>query len=259
VRTHRLLARSVSFAPPTRSLRLCLAASLLVASLGPVPAFAGLETLLSCDFDAEPLDELIENGGPDAGQPISLGSVPATVRAAPMPTPSLELVDDWGPNARAVVFEFLGGAEVSTGTVEVSMALWFSTLGNYDIGLREQGANSQSFCTLHFQESGVIRYGDADTTPLEVIGAYTAGEPHTLRVVFDLDDRTYDVELDGAPIRTAETCGVAGRGIGRILVGHAHDADAAGAYFVDDLVVTATDVTTSVEAATWSDIKAWFR
>lgn len=220
---------------------------------------ASTETLLSCDFEAEPLDEIIATGGAALGQPIDLGGISAHVRSAPMATASLELTDDWGPNARAVSFEFLNDAEISSGVVEISMNLWFSDLGNYNIGVRQQGSFATSFLTISFQEAGVIRYSDSDTVAFDIIGNYSPNTAYSLRVVFDLDQDTYDIHLDGSPLLEGGTWAATSRGIGRVYVGHAHDTDASGTYSVDDILVTATESPTSVEPASWAGVKSLYR
>lgn len=241
------------------SLRTLTSVLSLALSLSAGPAAAGVETLLSCDFDAEPLDQLVATGGAVVGQPTSLGGVPAYVRATPMATPSLELTDDWGPNARAVAFDFLNDAEITSGVVEVSMNLSFASLGNYDIGVRRHGDFATSFLTLHFQEAGVIRYSDNDTVPFDIVGNYVAASVYALHVVFDLDQHTYDVRLNGTPLIGNGSWSPTTDGIGRVYAGLAHDADASGTYSVDDILVTATEVPTAVEVTSWTSVKSLYR
>jgi hypothetical protein len=237
---------------------LAMLATLAVASLG-LAAAPGADTILHCDFDAEPLDELIGEGGASVGQPVFRGGVPARVRDAPLPTPSLELVDDWGLGARHVRFEFLGGVGVTSGMLEVSMNLYFQELNFYSVYLREPAAAAVAFLSLTFAGGGTIHCADLDSPGGPPIGTYAAGVLLPLVLTFDLDARTYDLSLAGTLLRDDESLGPSTEGIGALHVGLDHDADSAGTMYVDDILVTATESPSAVASAGWGVVKAAWR
>lgn len=241
-------------------MRFALPVAAAVAALAlAAPAAAGTTTILDCTFDAEPLDQVIGTGGAAAGQPIDLDGMAATVRAAPLATPSLELLDAqglYGPNVR---FAFLGDVEVTSGVLEITMTLQFHTLEHYTVRLREAGSTGVSFVDILFQGTGTIRCSDLDTPTNPIVGSYTAGVPATLRITVDLDARTYDLAYDGALLLDDESLGSSPRGIGQVLVGVANDSGDEGSYSVDDLRVTATEVPSPVEPASWGALKAAWR
>jgi hypothetical protein len=77
--------------------------------------------------------------------------------------------------------------------------------------------------------------------------------------VFDLDQHTYDVRLNGTPLIGNGSWAPTTDGIGRIYTGLAHDVDASGTYSVDDILVTATEVPTAVEVTSWTSVKSLYR
>ncbi|MEZ5063790.1 MAG: hypothetical protein R3B81_03600 [bacterium] len=234
----------------------CVAA-LIVVGGGFGTASAGTETILSCDFDAEPIDQIIGTGGAIVGQPTAI-AFDAYVRSAPFATPSLEMADTWGTGARAVTFEFLNDWEITTGVVDIAMDLEFQSMDNYQISVREFNGASQSFATLRFTLTGGVSHTDADGGA-GIITTYSAGTATHLELSFDMDARTCDVLLDGTPVLSDETFGIADRGVGSVLVGLSHDADSTGVFSVDNLVVTATETPSPVDPASWAGTKASYR
>jgi hypothetical protein len=235
--------------------RLALTSSLLLA----LPTASAAVTILECDFDSEPIDEILANGGAEAGQPNWLGGIDAYVRATPFPTPSVQVSDHWGSGAKYILFSFLNSWTISTGQMSIQADLWFAIPGNYGINLREFGGFSVSFLTLYFTQTGDVRYADLDTTNNPLIGTYAIGQSQVLRIDIDLDAATYDLSLGSTQLLTGESMGALPEGIARILIGHTSDADASGTFYLGDLLVTATETPSPVEPTSWGRVKGLFR
>jgi hypothetical protein len=245
---------------PVPAFALCLLAGWIASGFFAPTAVSAATTILACDFDAEPLDQVIATGGAAAGQPVDLSDTGATVRATPLPSPSLEISDTWGFGARAVTFDFLDGVEITSGVLTVSMTLQFAQLEDFAIGLREHGSAAVPFLDILFRVTGAVGYFDLDTPPsLTQIGTYAAGTPYTLTVEIDLDARVYDVRLDSTLLRDDESLGSSSRGIGWLLTTMEHDVDSTGTFYVDDVVVTATTLPTPVQPTTWGALKEMWR
>lgn len=223
-----------------------------------LPAAAGTTTILDCNFDAETLDALAGTGGAEAGQLYSLGGAPALVRSAPFGTSSLEIGDDSSITAEAVRFQFLNNWEIDRGVLTISLNLWFHEFEDYNLYIREAQNSAVSFLTVLFTSSGSVRYRDLNSNTTTV-GSYTLGEALPLVLAYDLDQMTYDFSLGGAALLTDESLGSFPQGIGAVLIGAAFDADTDGLVSVDDMLVTATELPSPVESATWSEVKAAWR
>jgi hypothetical protein len=128
--------------------------------------------LLWADFNDKPIDRPIGTGGAAVGEPVHVDPwVTAIVRAYPFPTPSLETQDNDDHTAGAVRFEFLGSAEITSGIVTITTALWFDTFEDYNLYVREQGTSPRSFLSMHFTPTGAIVANDDDSS-LGTIGSY---------------------------------------------------------------------------------------
>ena len=70
---------------------------ILILLLASTAAHAGV--ILDCDFEDQPLDQLLGTGGAEAGQPVSLGGVNAYVRTDPGGDRAVEITDpiNYGP------------------------------------------------------------------------------------------------------------------------------------------------------------------
>ncbi len=184
--------------------------------LAAIPAAADT-VYLQANFNDKPLDTPIGTGGPTLGEPVQVGSqIIATVRADPLATPSLEIQDNDDYAVGCVLFEFLGSAEITTGTVAVMATLWFHEPGSghsFCIYVREQGSSAHMFTNLNFQPDRNISYGDQNTFPT-LIGTYQTGRPFTVAIVYDLDAGHYDVYLDNSLALANEPHGITERGVG---------------------------------------------
>lgn len=188
--------------------------------------------LLRSNLNNEIVDQNVPTGGAAAGEPIFV-DVPgmAVVRQGAFSTPSLQITDVSTISAHFVNYEFLNSTEVTTGTLKISFVLSFAQLGNYIVGVREQNGAAQNFYDATFTDTGF--YFLPGTS-----GTYAATTPLTFELVFDLDARTVDTRINGAPVANGVPMGgTVVRGIGSIFFGHNFDADTNGQFDLDDLVV----------------------
>lgn len=230
-----------------------LASLLLTAALA-APAAAAV--LLSADFEGLPLDADVPTGGAAAGQPYNVIQTQAVVRDAPLSGRCLELQDILDYGTGTVYFDFLNGVEVTSGTVEIAVDLWFHVLQGYEVYVRESHGAASAFASIGFTGGGSVRCTDAAGNA-GVIGAYEAGRLHRLRLVFDQDLGTYDVLLDDVLLLDDRAHGITADGVGGVAFATSHDVDLDGTLSIDDLVVTA-DGTAPAESASFSEVKrAW--
>ncbi|MBM4116648.1 hypothetical protein FJ251_02755 [bacterium] len=217
---------------------------------------ATAERILDCDFEDQPLDQLIGTGGAAAHQPVDLGGIDAFVRTSPAGGQALEIVDGVDFGALTVRFEFLNSVEITTGVLTLSAVLHFVVDDRYLVYVREQAGAAHSFLNLSFAAGGVVLQGDADDFGMFPVGSYTLDEDLTLVITLDLDAGTCAVSLDGVVIVPAESTGVTGAGVGSILFGFDHDPDLIGDYFIQS--VTADWTATAVAVKAFSTVKsAW--
>lgn len=212
----------------------------LLGLLCAVPAAAGgaeARILLEADFNAEPLDMMIGTGGPALGQPIQVDpGLLAMVRAAPLPSPSLELAHDLPGLARSLRFEFPGSEEVVHGDVELRFVFRAEQLDFFIlVYVREQGGSAQSFLTMNLDSSGAISAGDGSGEPAIDIGTYQPGVDYRIHATFHLDAGTWDLSLDDVPVVIGRPHGVEDRGIGGLLFGTHHQTQAGSLLYLDNI------------------------
>jgi hypothetical protein len=243
------------------SMKINVVVLLMVAfALAVTPSAVAAEIIyLEANFDDKPLDMPIGTGGAEAAEPVDVShKVIATVRGTPMPTPCLEVQDNAEIGAGSASFEFLAGAEITTGVVAITCSFWFHEPGpgcNAFLSVREQGGLSggEIFTDLIFVADGSVEHYDENSVS-GVIGAFEAGSVCPVALVFDMEAGTYDVWLDGELVLDDEDHGVTARGIGRVGFGCTHDPDLEGSFSVDDVRVTDT-FPTPVTPATWGRLK----
>lgn len=227
-----------------------------IACTGPAIARDDI-ALLVADFDSKTVDQPIGTGGPSAGEPNTVDPmVTAIVRAAPFESPCLEIRDNDTFAAGTVRFDFVDGNELTTGTVTFDADLWFDALENFNIYIRESGSSAASFLNLGFGDDGSVFYNDKN--PGGLLGTYTAGAPVHLKLVFRMEEGTYDIRLGGVDVLTERAHGVTERGVGAILFGTAHDADLEGTFFIDNVSASGTGVSPTKDQS-WGSTKASFR
>jgi len=192
---------------------------------------------LDAGFDDKAVDQPIGTGGPEVGEPISVSNaITAYVRGQPTPTPLLDIADNDDYAAGAARFEFLGGAEPTSGTLVIYANLWFPAYEDFMIYVRERTTAAQNFTSLHFTASGTVRCSDANSSGW-VIGSYVLNRHFPLYILYDLDAGTYYVWFGATRVVNDEPHGVTGRGVGAVLLGCTNDADLDGHMYVEDLYV----------------------
>lgn len=228
-------------------------AFLFIWSTGPISG----EVLLNANFDNKSIDQPIGTGGAAVGEPTDVNiNVTAYVRDTPTPTPSLEISGGDTPTTGAVRFELLESLEITQGTVVVDVALWFIDDQKFFLSIKEQGGSVHTFAKVYTAVGGAVRLSDANGY-YGIIGSFTVGTTHQVRLVFDMDAGTYDVLLDGTPVVEDRSHGVLDRGIGGAIFGVDWSAPADSAFHVDDLLITAdsfifTDGFESGDMGAWS-------
>ena len=232
-----------------------------VGLLALLSAAAEAETILDCTFDSKEVDQSIGEGGAAAGEPVSLGGVPATVRSQPFPTPCLEMTEDWGFGARAVRFEFLNGSEVQDSGVTFDFSLYFQDFNGFSVYVRERSFSAVSFLNLTFTSDGSILFQDLNDPENRVIGTYTTGEILPFVLTFTITwagggnfRAKVSVSIGGEAVIVDENLGIIPVGVGAVLFGLDHDEDSEGTFFLDGL--RATTFGTPVLPTTWGSVKA---
>lgn len=247
---------------PAVDLLLIITAAAPLAVLSPAAPALARTTYLRADFDLEPLDTPIGTGGPGVGQPVSVDeSITAIVRGAPMPSPCLEITDIDDYAAGTVRFELLGGAEIASGRIAISLNLRFDAVAPghaFVLGVRERDGSVFNFATVDFSDSGEITLGDENSTG-DLIGSWNAGRRIGIGLDFDMDGRTYDVWLGDTLVRDDASHGIAAAGIGALYVGCLHDPDLEGRVYVDDILVSDVYTPAPVAPGSWGAIKGLYR
>lgn len=232
-----------------------------LATLAVMPMASAETIYFQADFNDKPLDTPIGTGGPTLGEPVEVGSgITAIVRGAPMPTPCLEIQDNDDYMADGITIDFLENAELVTGEVGISAMLWFSALTpgyDFSISVREHDSAAHQFADIDFYSDGRVYAFDANG-PYQLIGTYEVGRAIAVGIIFDMDAGTYDIWLDGQRVLEDETHGIAGRGVGGVIIGCLHDSDLEGHFFVDDILVANYLPTTESESAIWGQVKALY-
>jgi hypothetical protein len=175
--------------------------------------------LLIANFNNLPLDQQIATDGPEFGEPVTIGNgLSAIVRAAPRPTPSLEISLPVSNTVLAARFEFLGSEEIIHGDVTIRLEFRAIQMDAFKFSVREVTTSAQSFATLALTTTGDLSLTDRNGFG-GVIGQYLIDTDHQLAFKFHMDAGTYDIELDSVPVLTDRSHGVTGRGVGALLIG----------------------------------------
>jgi hypothetical protein len=202
-----------------------------------VTAPAGAVVWLDAGFDDKAVDQPIGTGGPDVGEPISVsGAITAHVRGTPTPTPILDIADNDDYSAGSARFEFVGGAEPTSGGLVIYANLWFPANEDLFLYVRERGTSARQFTNLRFTAAGNVTCSDANSSAW-TIGSYVLNRHFPVYILYNLDAGTYDVWFGGTLVVSDEPHGVTGRGVGAVLVGCSNDADLDGHMYVEDLYV----------------------
>ena len=198
--------------------------SSLVLALAAFSLSAGDEPLILLDahFNDKTVDQPIGTGGAEAGEPITVGSnLDAIVRqdAGDPDNRVLELRTTDSASTSATRFGFIEHTEVEKGRLLVSVQV---TVPDPDFAegrlyLREATSSGKRFLDLVLQTSGTINISDAAGIIVILPNAITFGQPMLIEVIHDLDERTYDLLIDGVYVVEDRAHGIADRGIGAII------------------------------------------
>ena len=205
---------------------------------GAVPAQDFELELLRAAFDDKPADQPIGTGGAAVGEPFAVQpGLDAIVRAGAGADRELEVSAGTLVSAAAVQFGLLNDLGVQSGTVRIDLVLTMPTLSYFYIGVREPRWSAHGFTTIYFLDDGGISAQDAaGSVPLAAY-SYAAGVPQHVRLTFDMDARTYGIEINDTPLVTSRAHGIADAGVGQLQLSVPH-ASAPQLYRVDDIVVT---------------------
>lgn len=220
------------------------AAALLAAALVFAAPACAEELLLLADFDDQPLNQPIGTGGAVQGQPASVYPLlSAVVRDGVLNSRALAI--EWAEpssNAHTVKFRWLGGVEIRTGIVTISLTVMPGSSSRYVVRLRESTSTGKTFGGLLLGNlwPGATSISDANGSP--VIPGYTwsPGEKIQIQWVYDMNAGTYDLFLDGTLYFDDRAHGVdmGDRGLGAILIGMDTSSAADSRIDVDDILVT---------------------
>ncbi|MFC1573286.1 FlgD immunoglobulin-like domain containing protein, partial [Candidatus Eisenbacteria bacterium] len=152
-------------------------------------------------------------------------------------TPSLEIADNDDSSAGYVLFEFLRDAEITTSLVNVGAHLWFDSLEDYKMIVREHGSAAEIFTTVLFAANGLVYVYDEGGSA-GVFGPYETGRVYPVRLIYNMDVGTYSVRLDDVLVLADQPHGVVGRGVGSVGFGCAFDADYDGRFYLDNVWVS---------------------
>ncbi|MFH1145080.1 MAG: hypothetical protein V1774_11100 [Candidatus Eisenbacteria bacterium] len=243
-------------------MRTSIAVGALVLALFAGAAAQAEQVYLQANFDGKTIDQPIGTGGAAVGEPVSIAEdyIDTAVRATPMPTPCLEITDQDDYYAGAVRFELLDNVEITSGTVVVAADFWIPAdleagIGCY-LGVRESDGASHSFTNVRFLDGGSIGCDDAGGG-LGTVGTYAFGELVRVIILFDLDEATYDLRVNGELLLDDQPHDVVGAGIGALEIGCESGASVGNSYFVDNIHV-GDEIPTPVEFETWGGVKALF-
>jgi hypothetical protein len=214
---------------------------ILMLSGAAMQARADLPELLVANFNDLPLDQQIDSGGAELGEPVVIDSgLSAIVRAAPRPTPSLELSQALSGRANSARFEFLGNEEIMHGDLTIRLEFRARQFDAFQVSIREVGSDVQDFASLVIASFGSLVVSDKNGFAGN-IGPYAIDTDHQLAFKFHMDAGTYDIELDSLPVLTARAHGVTGRGVGALLLGTGSSTLLGSLLYVDHIRVVRGD------------------
>lgn len=200
------------------------------------------DDLLHADFNLHALGQPVGARGPEYGEPVALGAglVTEVVAAGTPQSRAMRLARlPAFSDSQAAVWEFLDGASIDNGRLNVSMRLMLQNQDSLQLALTDAAGGSRNFSTLTFTSFGNISAADA-AGYIGNIGTYTAGQYLGLRYAFDMNAGTVTLSIDGTDVITDRAYGVTGFGLGRIELTVTSGSSTGSPTLVDDLVVVAT-------------------
>lgn len=214
---------------------LCLQAAALVHGGEPTEAIP----VLVADFDDQVLDQPIGTNGPEFGQPY-FSDVDNRIVQGVLSGRSLRVVDTRDDAAERLQFQFLDQAQVTSGTLWFRWLLMVEEYGEMEISIRQRHLAAANYGTLTISALGALWVTDDNgTTALAANGTVRLDTPLQFDWVFDQDNQTHSIYLEGDPLVEGRTHDVAAGapGIGRITVGFPWPANGMGTFHLDALEV----------------------
>lgn len=198
--------------------------SSLVLALATFSLSAGDKPLILLDahFDDKTVDQPIGTGGAEAGEPMTVSSILDAIVRQDADDPDnrvLELSTVNVASSSAIRFEFIEHTEVEQGRLLVSVQITVPDpdFGQASLYLREATSAGKRFLDLALQTSGWVNISDAAGFVANIPNAFQIGQPMLVEVMHDLDERTYDLLIDGVYVVEDRAHGIADRGIGAII------------------------------------------
>ncbi len=230
----------------------------------PLSAMAGVPTgpvdLLRADFNDKALGQSIGTGGAEVGEPTQISNLDTYIEDCSTAGSPPDFVDrcldvknDLSSTvARTLQWEFLGGNELSSGSVSIHFDFTPSERDLYQFTVRERGSFASSFLTLRASSSGTFAASDANgSIPLANI-TYAAGESLDIQFDFDMDAGTSQASINGSVLYTGRAHGITSRGVGSFGIGY--DSGSAGSTFrLDNLIVSTPEALPIVLDANFDD------
>jgi hypothetical protein len=246
-----------------RAILAAVAFSLLLTPFAVLPACAD-QTYLSATFDDKTVGQPLSMGGAAVGEPTSMTATAAdTVRAAPFPSPCLELVNHSPTGGAYLNFQFLDAATVTSGLVVISMELWLPQTipsNGYWVQLYPRNDWTHRFAALIFRPNGQLMVMDYDgfSGGSNLPGSYPTGRAFPLMMAFDMNAGTYSIWVDNVRVVTDEGHGITGYGISQFEVGSGANTQDYK-FWLDSVQVTDSFPDVPVHQSSWGSVKASFR
>ena len=156
------------------------------------------EIYLEALFNDKTIDAEIGTGGATVGEPTWVSDrIAATVRATPMATPSLEIRGLQDVDG-SLEFTLLGDQELTSGMVDVSFDLWFSSLDAMsNISIYNGPSQNRRFAELGVESDGQVYLHYGQSSSAGDIGQIAIDMLYRVIFEFNMDAGTFDVWLDG--------------------------------------------------------------
>ena len=195
-----------------------LMTALIFASLLAYPAQAGVPTgnvtQLQANFDSRTPGEALGEGGPAVGEPIDLSDLDGLIVEATPGDNFLRVSNNTGSTTgRNLRWEFLNGAEITSGMVRIEFSFTPSALDRYSFGVRENGGSARTFLGVTFSTTGTLSASDAAGVITLTNATYSAGTEMAVVIEFDMDAGTSQMMINGLSLYSGRSHGIVDRGV----------------------------------------------
>lgn len=205
---------------------------------------AGLDTLLSADFNDKAIGQPIGTDGAEAGEPVGFSGpnlITTEIIEADDDQQSLQVIRTLDSiTFSALRWRFLSEVGVDRGTLMVDIPFRANQLERMMFSLRDRQFSSTVF-QVNFDEKGnVVRGFPGGGT---VVGSYQADQDYRLRLICDMDERHCSFLLDDQLLIDQHNVGHfidENASIGSLLTGFLGNAEAESSFEMDSVTVYAT-------------------